>query len=202
MKVIVFSLVIILVSTGARGGLREIEAETDLDRGIALILGDQFELAAEFAESGRWIVHLTPADADEIARARAEFARLGLAGRVHVSPLSGDGHLPHPDRFVNLVVADLDAVPNKASVRKEIGRVLAVRAASYLWEGGKWSSERETADHEIDGWFSRWYDASGNAVSKDKIAGFPRAVQWQHGPAMEDGTADGKIMRVADGRIV
>ena len=34
------------------------------------------------------------------------------------------------------------------------------------------------------------------------VAGFPQAVQWQHGPAMEDGCGNGKIPRVAGGRHV
>ena len=55
---------------------------------------------------------------------------------------------------------------------------------------------------KLDDWTHRFYDASGNCVSRDTLAGVPRAVQWQHGPALEDGTADGKVPRVADGRFV
>jgi outer membrane protein assembly factor BamB len=80
----------------------------------------------------------------------------------------------------------------------ELLRVLAVRGAAVV--GGK--VVRKPTDDRIDGWFTRWYDASGNCASRDRVAGFPEAMQWQHGPAMEDGTGDGKIPYIADGYLV
>ena len=61
---------------------------------------------------------------------------------------------------------------------------------------------RAVRDERSDDWTHRWYDASGNCVSQDRVAALPQSVQWQHGPAMEDGTADGKLLRIADGRWV
>ena len=110
--------------------------------------------------------------------------------------------MPHPDRFVNLVVADLDELQAYPTLKGEIDRVLATRGATWLRESGAWKARRPAPDPRIDGWYSRWYDASGNSLGRDEVAGFPVAVQWQHGPVMEDGTADGKSLRVADGHAV
>ena len=178
-----------------------IRRQTGIDTGLAVVIGTDVDLAADLAADGRLLVHLLAPDAERAGVLRRAVQQRGLGGRVVVGAL-GDGHLPHPDRFVNLVVADMDAPPRGAPKPAEVMRVLAVRGAAWLKRQGKWQAVRAPRDGRIDGWFCRWYDATGNCVSNDRLAGFPRAVQWQHGPAMEDGTGDGKIPLVADGRMV
>lgn len=170
---------------------------TGIDSGLALVIADDAALACDLADGGKLQVHLLAGRAESVEPLRAEVRSRGLGGRVVVQALAADGRLPHPDRFVNLIATALDR-PDDA----EIQRVLAVRGAAFVRRGGKWQTAAKAADAKIDGWFQHWYDATGNCVSHDRVAGFPEAVQWQHGPALEDGTADGKVVRVADGCLV
>ncbi|GDY14617.1 hypothetical protein LBMAG53_34950 [Planctomycetota bacterium] len=190
-------------SAAAQPSAAAVRSATGIAEGLAVVVGGSADLPLDLATDGRLLVHWLVADslAADAARladtARAAIHERGLGGRVIVGTLSSDGHLPHPDRFVNLVVSASERLKDA-----EIQRVLAVRGAAYLHRKGQWQAVAKIADERIDGWFQHWYDATGNCVSKDRVAGFPQAVQWQHGPAMEDGTADGKAVRIADGRLV
>jgi outer membrane protein assembly factor BamB len=170
--------------------------------GLVLILGDDLELAEQLEGRGRRLMHMLVAGPDSVDRLREAVQTRKLGGRVVVSALPADGHLPHPDRFVNFLVADLDALGDRSPDLGELTRVLAIHGSGWIRQAGGWRRIEKSEDVRLDGWYSHWYDASGNCVGRDRISGFPRSVQWQHGPAMEDGTADGKIPRVADGRIV
>jgi outer membrane protein assembly factor BamB len=180
----------------------QIIAETGIDLGLAAVLGGDAETPASLAAEGRMIVHWLVADATRVDGVRVEIARRGLGGRVVLGTLSDDGRLPQPDRLVNLLVGDLDALGDRAPATAEIDRVLAVRGASYVQSRGQWRVRPSLRNEKLDGWTHRFYDASGNCVGRDRLVGFPRAVQWQHGPAMEDGCGNGKIPRIADGRHV
>lgn len=179
----------------------EVRRQTGIDTGLSVVIADGLDLAADLADEGRMVVHLLTTKTDTVEEFREEVQARKLGGRVVVeaTPLT---RLPYPDRFVNLVVADMDVLADEGPTRKEVLRVLAVRGVGYLKEDGKWHRIDKPRDDRLDGWFARWYDSTGNCVSKDRIAGFPRAVQWQHGPAMEDGTTDGKVVRVAEGRML
>jgi len=179
----------------------EARRQTGIDAGVAVVLADDAGLACDLADKGRMVVHLLCPDARRVDRLRQVVDRRGLGGRVVIAPRPA-GCLPHPDRFVNLLIADLDASGQMALKPGEAQRVLAVRGVAQIKRRGKWEWRRRPKDERIDGWTHRFYDATGNAVSRDRLAGFPRTVQWQHGPAMEDGTADGRICHVAGGRAV
>lgn len=202
-RIHIFAAVVLLgglAAAVAAQSAREITRTTGIDRGLAVVIARDTKTAQDLAETGRMVVHLLVPDTT-VEQRREEVIRAGLGGRVLVDRLPKD-HLPHPSRFVNLVVADLDAAGNRAPSAAELQRVLAVRGATYLKQNGTWQAASAQPDDRIDGWSHRWYDASGNCVSRDRVAGYPQAVQWQHGPAMEDGTGDGKVPRVADGRVV
>ncbi len=176
--------------------------KTGIDLGVASVI-DDFDRAIAIAKTGRLQVHLLAADPSSAEAWRHEVTKHRLGGRVVVEPLQ-PGRLPYPDRFINLLVGEITKLklsPNQ-SADGEVQRVLAIRGAAWLKRGGSWSKVTRRADAEVDGWFSQWYDATGNCVSRDTAVGAPKSVQWQHGPAMEDRTADGKIVRVANGRLV
>ena len=172
----------------------DVRRETKIESGLAIVIGGNAELPVGLADGGRMQLHWLVADAAQVEKARAVIQERGFGGRVVVGVLPADGHLPHPDRFVNLVVSELDR-PDTA----EIQRVLAVQGAAYLQRQGQWQTVIKSKDDKIDGWYQHWYDATGNCVSRDRVAGYPEAVQWQHGPAMEDVCGGGKIVRIADG---
>lgn len=178
----------------------DIARATGVDRGLALVIAEDARLACDLADTGAWQVHLLVVRPELIDPATKMVHQRRLGGRVVVQPIRKDGKLPHPDRFVNLVVADRDRVGGVAPA--ELERVLAVRGASWLGKDGSWKAEAAKDNPRLDDWSHRFYDASGNCVSRDRIAAAPQAIQWQHGPAFEDGTADGKVPRIGDGRFV
>lgn len=180
----------------------DVRKATGIEAGLAVVIGGEAEPACGLAAGGRLLVHLLAADAKHADALRAKAHERGLGGRVTVDVLAADGHLPYGDRFVNLLVADLDALGERAPDDAEIDRVLAVRGVRYTRRDGAWAHRPAPKDDRIDGWFCRWYDATGNCVGRDRVAGFPAAVQWQHGPAMEDGTGNGKTPLIADGRLL
>jgi outer membrane protein assembly factor BamB len=173
-----------------------------IDAGLGLVIADNATLACDLAGDGKLLVHLLASRDDLLPRLRDAVQSRGLGGRVMVQVLAKDGHLPHPDRFVNLIVADLDQLAARGLRRTEFDRVLAVRGAAFLRQNGAWQAKPAPRNAKLDDWTHRFYDASGNCVSRDTVAAVPRAVQWQHGPALEDRTADGKVPRVAAGRFV
>ena len=101
----------------------------------------------------------------------------GLSGKVTVEQWS-DTHLPYIDNLVNLVVAEN---PSDISM-EEIMRVLRPGGVAYIKEKGKWNIIRKPWPEDIDEWTHFLHDASGNAVSQDKVVGPPRQMQWQTSP--------------------
>jgi outer membrane protein assembly factor BamB len=199
------ALLIVALCAGSHAGEPASDAirrAAGIDTGLALVVAEDATLACDLAVDGKLLVHLLVSRGELVPSLCDAVQTRGLAGRVVVQALASDGHLPHPDRFVNLVVADLDELQTRGLSVAEVDRVLAVRGAAYLRIDGRWQARPASRNRRLDDWTHRFYDASGNCVSRDTLSAMPRAVQWQHGPALEDGTADGKVPRVADGRFV
>ena len=150
-----------LESTGTTGGLIVHVGCGDGKRTAALRAGDGF------------LVHGLDTDAEQVAEARRHIRSLGLYGTVSVDTF--DGHrLPYVDNLVNLLVADrLGDV-----TMDEVMRVLA--PLGVAWVGGEKTVKPRPA--EIDDWTHALYDAGGNAVSRDRVVGPPRRLQWTAGP--------------------
>lgn len=151
--------------------------------------------ALRMAEGGRNLVHVLLKDEKLVNEWRDRFAKAGFGGVILAEALPADGRLPYPDRFVNALWADETVSPEEAR------RVLATRGRVHHLGPGEGEAVRPDVA-SIDSWSHRFYDATGNCVSRDKVAALPEAIQWQHGPALEDGTADGKVPRIADGRFL
>jgi len=95
---------------------------------------------------------------------------------VHALP-AGVDQLPYADNLVRLLVLKDEGRLS----REEILRALA--PGGTVWMAGEVT--RKPADPNRDGWTHYFYDASGNAVSKDTVVGPPRALQWYAGPSSE-----------------
>jgi len=159
-------------------------AETGIDRGLGVVLGGDAEVPASLAAGGRMIVHWLIADATRVDAARQEVARRGLGGRVVLGTLPGDGRLPQPDRFVNLLVADLDTLGDGAPASAEIDRVLAVRGASCLRSRGR----SETTARSAPSVHSPWPTASRAGATTAST----RSARWRkRAGASEAGPGDG-----------
>ena len=174
---------------------QEVVRRTGITRGVAVVISDQIEGSLQLAETGQFVVHQLVLDSGNVAALRSEVMRKDLGGRVVIDELHDTLKLPYGDGFVNLLIVD----PPDRVVDSESQRVLTVRGAKVTVEKGKLAISRKVASDQLDDWTHRWYDATGNCVSHDRRAAFPQMVQWQHGPALEDGTADGKIPRIWQG---
>jgi hypothetical protein len=101
-----------------------------------------------------------------------------LHGLASVKVLSSATALPYYDRCVNLVVADLDALGDKAPTTEEIDRVLGYEGVAYVKKNGKWSRRVKPTPASVDTWTHCFHDASRNSLSKDLTVAPPNAVRW------------------------
>jgi len=146
--------------------------------GLAVVLGaGDGELVAALAETDTpLIVEGLETDPARVAAAQAMLGEKGLTGKATVRLWDGKT-LPYVNNVVRLLV-----VKKGATIDEEIARVLC--------PGGKWvatnatgkatlgGGKPDTLDGKIDDWTHYLKDASGNAVSRDKLVGPPRKMQW------------------------
>ncbi len=152
----------ILEQTGAKGGLV-----------VHLGCGDG-QLTAALRANERYLVQGLDAD---VVRARRWLQSQGVYGRVSVDRFPGD-RLPYTDNVVNLLVVE---EPGEVT-RDEMMRVLAPRGVACVREGNGWSKHVKPWPDDIDEWTHWLYDASANAVARDRVVGPPRRLQWVVGP--------------------
>ena len=198
------ALVLALAFGGAHGAPAD-EAKSIFDAtgatgGVVVHLGcGDGALAAALARAGL-IVHGLDADAARIAAARAHIQKLGLYGRVAVEQWAAS-RLPYADGLVRLVVAsDLGSAP-----MAEVMRVLCPDGVACVKRGGAWTTTVKPWPKAIDEWTHYLHDASGNAVSKDALAGPPRRLQWVSAPLWprsHEHTPSISAMVTAGGRII
>ena len=118
--------------------------------------------------------HLLVAQEANAHGAREELVEAGVHGEISVGVWQ-TGTLPFIDNFVNiLIVEQADAVS-----RDEVLRVLVPEGTAFLGSEKLVKPRPET----MDDWPMALYDASGNAVSKDKALKPPlQHLQWIGGP--------------------
>jgi len=151
----------ILKAAGVGGGLV-----------VHLECGDGKLLGALHA-CGGYLIHGLDVDAEDVASARQHIQSLGVYGPVAVDRLCGNA-LPYTDNLVNLVVAEeLGAVSID-----EVMRVLAPEGVAYVKQDGRWAKTEKPRPKDTDEWTHFLHDASGNAVSHDRIVGPPRHARW------------------------
>jgi outer membrane protein assembly factor BamB len=160
------------------------------------------ELTAALGADQGCLVHGLDIDRGTIRQARQYLRSRGLYGRVSADVFDGK-RLPYADNLVNLLV-----VGRPFSVdRQELLRVLRPGGVALLMT----SDEEETTDRivkphpaEIDDWTHYLYDATNNAVSKDRVIDFPGRLQWLGSPRWSrhhDHMASTSAMVSADGRL-
>ncbi|MCP4262198.1 MAG: PQQ-binding-like beta-propeller repeat protein [Planctomycetes bacterium] len=155
----------ILKATGLQGGLV-----------IHINCGDGKLTAALGAREG-YLVNGLDKNPQAVKAATRHIQSSGLSGKVTVERWSGT-HLPYIDNLVNLLVAeDVTGVS-----MEEVMRVLRPGGTAYIKKKSKWNTIRKPWPKDIDEWTHYLHDASGNAVSQDKVVGPPRHMQWQAAP--------------------
>jgi hypothetical protein len=125
----------LLLAAGAKAvdapGPLEAIQQSGVEAGLCLVIADDVELAEELTRGDPFIVHLLSPDLDKVGSLRQSVQSVGLAGRVVVGWLP-QGYLPYPDRFLSLVVADLDPLDSRGPTCEEVLRVLGTRGAACL----------------------------------------------------------------------
>jgi SAM-dependent methyltransferase len=155
----------ILKATGIQGGLI-----------IHINCGDG-KLTAALGARGGYLVNGLDKNPQAVKAATRHILSSGLSGKIIVERWP-DTHLPYIDNVVNLVVAE-----NLMGVSmEEVMRVLCPGGVAYIKKKGKWNTIHKARPNNIDEWTHFLYDASGNAVSQDKVVGPPRHMQWQAAP--------------------
>jgi len=157
---------------------RQVHDATGVEGGLIVHLhcGDG-RLTSALRVNGHYLVQGLATDAGDVQTAREYVKSLRLHGPVSIGAFDGK-RLPYIDNLVNLVVAeDLGEVS-----MDEILRVLVPRGVAYVRRGDEWTKTVKPRPAEIDDWTHVLYDAGGNAVSRDRVAGPPRRLQWTAGP--------------------
>lgn len=118
--------------------------------------------------------HLLVAQDSAADQVRESLVAAGLHGKITVGQWQ-TGTLPFIDNFVNLLIVE-DGV---AVSRDEVQRVLAPNGTALLGSEIFVKPRPET----MDDWPQQLHDATGNAVSKDKLLKPPlQHLQWVGGP--------------------
>lgn len=182
---------------------QEVLKATGVEAGLAVHVGTtdgQLELG--LAKGGTLLVHGLALDQRAVAEARAAIEAVGLYGLASVDGLHETKTLPYADNVVNLLVADLDALGEKAPPQAEMMRVLAPTGVAYLKRGGAWAKTVKPVPEAMDVWRHWDYGPAGNPVSKDKVVAPTTSLRWWAGPTSPDNAADKMGLRIAGGRLV
>ncbi len=192
----------LLEATGVQGGV------------VAHVGCGDGHLTAALHADDRFLVHGLDTDAADSEAARRHIDSLGLYGKVSAETYDGT-HLPYGDNVVNLlVVEEPGEVPGAEAARVLVpGGVAVVRDGSG-WDAGTalkkrdgpagWGAYVKARPDAIDEWSHFLYDASGNAVTRDRKVGRPRHMQWYAGPRHarhHDALASLSAMTSSGGRL-
>ena len=146
--------------------------------GIVLQIGlDDAQWTAALKHNDSFQVQGVDTDVSKVAAVRAALHAAGKNGAIAVDQFN-DTRLPYIDNLINLVVSeDLKSTP-----MSEVLRVLVPNGVALVKKDGVWVKTVKTKDAKFDDWTHYYYDAKGNAVSKDEHVGPPERLQWVGGP--------------------
>ena len=149
-----------------------------LQGGLIVHLGcGQGQLTAALRVNESYIVHGLDIDPGDMDAARQTIQRAGLYGPVSVERWSDPSRLPYAENLVNLLVVE---EPGRVP-RDEMLRVLAPRGVVCLQTNGQWTRLSKPWPEEMDEWAHWRHEPDGNPVSRDRLVGPPRQVQWIDG---------------------
>ncbi len=171
---LILSLAALSLHAATDADAGKIFAASGIKGGIVVQLGiGDGSLTAALRANDSYQVQGLDTDKTRVAKAREAIFLKGAYGPVSVDTFDGRT-LPYIDNLVNLIVADdLGAVP-----MEEVKRVLVPEGVAMI--GGK--KTVKTKSDALDEWTHYYYNAKGNAVSKDTQVGPPERLQWVGSP--------------------
>ncbi|MBT4817732.1 MAG: PQQ-binding-like beta-propeller repeat protein [Lentisphaerae bacterium] len=175
--------------------VREVLKESGVAGGLVVHLGDGGgQILDSLHANESYLVQGLCPDAGSVLEAREYLRRKGLYGKVSVRYWD-EGHLPHADNLVNLIVVS-GGKWQEAS--EEIARALAPRGVamvngsvatghpSFVTQspGGiqGWTKLVKRVPPEIDDWTHFLHAPDNNAVAEDSVVGLPNHLQWIGAP--------------------
>ncbi len=170
--------------TAAEIGGERILAQSGIHGGLIVQAGcSDAALPLSLAKPPSVLVQALLRDRNRLEDVRGRIRDAGLYGRVSAQPWEGR-FLPYADGMVNLLL-----VPDESTELEpaEIDRVLAPLGTVWIRRDGKLTPHRKPWPDDVDEWSHSRYDATGNAVSKDRGAGPPRFLQWEALPRWNRG---------------
>ena len=210
------TLVCVLVESSAARDLDGLIELSGLNPGLIVVLDpdDAGRLATH--QESHCLVDVLLRSADAVQAARTAIAQSGRYGRTTAREYDGE-HLPYIDNLVNLVVAESEsrvspeeivrvlAPRGVALIRKEAnGKLLSGFPDAVVEAGPGYAMFEKPVPPGIDDWTHYLYDASNNAVSKDRLVGPPRCIQWVGSPRRtrhHDHVSSFSALACAAGRI-
>lgn len=172
----------VLLTTWLGAQPADLAGASGIRTGLAVQAGcrDAAGLLALAREPGL-LVHGLVVDG-QVAAVREALRAAGAETRVGAMAWQG-GPLPYADGMVNLLLVD----PAAGLPEEEIKRVLAPFGVAYTRQNDTWVAYRQPWPEDFDEWSHSRYDATGNAVSRDRQVGPPRFLQWEAGPRWNRG---------------
>ncbi len=159
-----------LGASGMKGGLCVVVGTVDGELEASLTAGGTVQVQG---------LALTP---EHARAARLALFQKGLYPVASVSYEPSVKTLPYTDCLINLLIADLDALGDKAPSPGEIDRVLAYEGVAYLRQNGSWISRRRDTPNDIYR-YTHWKgDSTVNSYQRDNRAGIPNQVRWIGAP--------------------
>jgi len=206
---VVFVCVVIGTPLRARAEAESILADFGVKGGLVVHVGcGDGKLTAALCANERFLVHGLETDQGKVTAARQHVDSLGLGGRVTVEHWKSRS-LPYRCGLVNLLVIE----QGNLVAHDEILRVLCpggvacvnkVTEQSDVEFADRWRKIEKPWPNDIDQWTHFLYDATGNAVAKDKKVASPQHLQWRAGPKRmrdHDALASLTTMTSAAGRV-
>jgi len=167
-----------ILAPSVAGAVEDVLNISGVRGGLVVCLGcDDPESLVALRRSDAYLVQGLDKDPDAVANARQWIHARKSYGPVSADSFNGED-LPYAANVVNLViVGDAFEVEND-----EILRVLVPGGTAYVREGNPWRKIVKPRPADIDDWTHYLYDASNNAVSKDRLVGPPGGLQWVAAP--------------------
>jgi hypothetical protein len=135
------------------------------------------QLTAALRASDSYYVHGLDRDPERVKGARESIHGSGAYGPVCVDLWNG-AHLPYVEGTVNLLVIG----EGESVSAEEIDRVLAPLGVAMTKTSEGWKQHEKPWPASMDEWTHYYYDAKGNAASKDSEVGPPERLQWLGSP--------------------
>ena len=162
----------------------QILSDSGFHGGLIVLVGRwDAGLAVSLAKAPNVLVHGLVSDRETLPTVRGRIRKAGLYGRVSAAWWQGPA-LPYADGMVNLLLVPDERTGVSA---EEINRALAPLGAAWVRHNDAWQTRRKPWPADVDEWSHARYDATGNAVSKDKRVGPPRFLQWEALPRWNRG---------------